>query len=58
MTVKYRYKVYQSGEFITLYSPVEIIRNDEKTYLVKTLDFCRGYAPGKVLRVHKKNIRF
>lgn len=58
MTVKYKYKQYVNGEFITLHSSVEIIRNDEKTYLVRCLDYCRGYAPGKVIRVNKKNIKF
>lgn len=58
MTAKYYYRYIENNEIITRYTLVEIIRNDEKTYLVKTLDFCRGYAPGKVLRVRKKNIRF
>lgn len=58
MIAKYHYKQYVNGEFINCYSPVEIIRNDEKTYLVKLLHFCRGYLPGEIIRVRKKNIKF
>jgi hypothetical protein len=58
MNAKYHYKQYVNGEFINCYSLVEIISNDKKTYLVRCLDFCRSYQPGKVLRVKKRSIRF
>jgi hypothetical protein len=56
MTAKYKYKQYQNGEFITLYSLVEIVKNNNKTYLVRCLDYCRRYIPSKVIRVSKRNI--
>ncbi len=58
MTAKYYYRYIENNEIITRYTLVEIIKNDKKTYLVKCLDFCRDYAPGKVIRIHKKNIKF
>lgn len=41
MVAKYRYKQFINGEFITLHSLVEIVRNDAKTYVVRCLDYCR-----------------
>lgn len=58
MKAKYHYRYIENNEMLTGRTLVEIIRNDKKTYLVKLLGYCRGYAPGKVLRVHKNSIRF
>ena len=58
MTAKYKYRYIENNEVLTGSSLVEIIKNDKKTYLVKLLGYCRDHAPGKEIRVHKKNIQF
>jgi hypothetical protein len=58
MIAKYIYRYIENNEILTGCTLVEIIQNDKKTYLVKLLGFCRSYAPGKVIRIHKKNIEF
>jgi hypothetical protein len=58
MNAKYKYRYIENNEVLTGSTLVEIIKNDKKTYLVKLIGFCRGYPPGKVIRVHKKSISF
>jgi len=49
MTAKYHYKEYYHGELIPRSARVEIIKSDNKTYLIKTLDFCGVCEPGNVI---------
>lgn len=58
MTAIYHYRQYFEGHLIPQKCLVEILKNDNKTYLVKTLQYISGHELGKVIRVHKKNISF
>lgn len=58
MTAKYIYRQLIGQELLGFTVPVEILAIDKKTYKVKILSFCRGYSPGKVIRVRKRNIQF
>jgi len=58
MNAIYHYRQYFKGELIPAKCLVEIIRNDNKTYLVKLLQYCGQKKPGEVIRVHKRNIKF
>ncbi len=58
MIAKYHYKTLVGDHFISGECLCEIVRSDTKTYLIKLLQYCKRYEPGKVLRVHKKSIKF
>ena len=59
MIAQYYYKEYDlnTGLLVPQKCLVEILKNNNKTYLVRLLNFCRGYEPGKEITVHKKNIK-
>lgn len=57
MTATYFYKEYERGELVPRSSPVEIVENSTKTYLIRLLNYCRGLEPGTVIRVRKRSVK-
>jgi hypothetical protein len=57
MKATYFYKEYSGGELVPMSAPVEIVGSGRKTYQIKLTQFTRGYEPGAVIRVFKKNVR-
>jgi hypothetical protein len=57
MRATYYYKEYAGGEMVPMSAPVEIVGSGRKTYQIKLTQFTRGYAPGAIIRVFKKNVR-
>jgi hypothetical protein len=37
-------------------APVEIVTSGKKTYQIKLLQYTRGYEPGDIIRVFKRNV--
>ena len=58
MNAKYIYRYIENNEIISGSTLVEIVKNNNKTYKVKLLGYCRKHAPGKEITVKKKSIYF
>lgn len=57
MIAKYHYKEYSGGVLVPMSAPVEIVTSGKKTYQIKLLTYCRGFVPGAVIRVFKRNVK-
>ena len=57
MIAQYHYKEYSGGVLIPMSAPVEIVGGGHKTYQIKLLQYTRGYEPGTIIRVFRRNVK-